>query len=351
MTRQAQPRSSSSTIRWQTFWDQARRSLAMSEVEVPDVAARRIVESAAGVEPSKFHTALNEQPTARAVSHFRQMLTRCCAGEPLQYVVGSWGFRSLDLMVDRRVLIPRPETEVVAGLAIQETQQRSSLHSDLQPPEASNHNPNGHPARSKPIQLKSPPVQPESPPVVVDLGTGSGAIALSVAQECPHAQVFATDISAAAIAVARANLAGLGRAAAQVTLLAGDWYDALPVALRGSVDVLVSNPPYVGNQEQLPEVVADWEPQVALRAGSIGDEHLVKIINEAPQWLRPDGVMVLEIAPHQVPNVTRQARQANFRVRTELDFAGRPRVLVATLSTSNTSDDYSPMSLNKQSSR
>ncbi len=142
-----------------------------------------------------------------------EMVARRAKGEPLQYVLGRWGFRTLDLMVDRRVLIPRPETEVVAGLAI-----------DALPTSG----------------------------VLVDLGTGSGAIALSAAAErWPDVEVWATDASAEALAVARANLAGLGRRGAVVRLVEGDWFVALPHELRGHVDVLVSNPPYVAATDPL----------------------------------------------------------------------------------------------------
>src|SRR5688500_3110506 len=121
------------------------------------------------------------------------MAERRLAGEPLQYVLGSWGFRTLDLFVDPRVLIPRPETEAVAGLAIEAL------------------------------------AAIDRPGLAADLGTGSGAIALAMAAErWPHVQVWATDLSADALAVARANLAALGRRGAVVRLVQGDWFGALP---------------------------------------------------------------------------------------------------------------------------
>src|SRR5206468_3011716 len=120
-------------------------------------------------------------------------------GEPLQYVLGHWGFRTLDLLVDPCVLIPRPETEVVAGAAIDELRRI-----------------NGRTA--------------------LDLGTGSGAIGLAIAVEVPSAQVWAVDRSPDALDVARANLAGIGRAGARVRLLESDWFAALPDELRGAVD-------------------------------------------------------------------------------------------------------------------
>jgi release factor glutamine methyltransferase len=222
-----------------------------------------------------------------------QMVGRRAEGEPLQYVLGRWGFRTLDLLVDARVLIPRPETEVVAGLAIDAL---------------------------------------EGPGVVVDLGTGSGAIALSVAAErWPHVEVWATDASADALAVARANLAGLGRRAAAVRLVEGDWYAALPDELRGRVDVLVSNPPYVAADELLPSEVADWEPHGALVSGPTGLEAIERIVAAAPQWLSADGTLVLEIGETQGDAVVELARAAGFgNAKIEPDLAGRDRALVAT---------------------
>ena len=175
------------------------------------------------------------------------MLAPARAGEPLQYVLGSWAFRRLDLMVDRRVLIPRPETEEVAGVAV-----------DL--------------ARC----VTAAPLH------CADLGTGSGAIGLSLAAELAthrprlDAEVWLTDVSTDALDVARANLAGLGRGAPTVRVAAGSWFDALPDDLRGRLDVVVANPPYVARRRsgRRRRSCATWEPHVRLFAGADGlDAH------------------------------------------------------------------------------
>jgi release factor glutamine methyltransferase len=262
-----------------------------------EVDARRIAEQAM-TEPWPF--GLAEPATPRARTYFEQMVARRAAGEPLQYVVGRWGFRGLDLFVDHRVLIPRPETEQVVEAALAEL------------------------ARL-----------PGSQPVIVDLGTGSGAIALSMAAEGKRGAVWATDSSADALAVAMANLAGLGgRAAARVRLAEGSWWSALPDGLRGEVALAVSNPPYVSSAEMasLPAEVAAWEPRSALEAGPTGLEDLAAIVVAAPDWLAPAGVLVVELAPHQTSAVERMARTAGFgEVDVRLDLAGQPRVLVARL--------------------
>ncbi len=226
---------------------------------------------------------------ARTAAEYDELVARRQGGEPLQYVVRRWGFRTLDLYVDPRVLIPRPETEVVAGLAI-----------DLVPEGG----------------------------IAVDLGTGSGAIALSLAVESDAEQVWATDASPDALAVARANLAGLGQPAQHVRIVEGDWFAALPPALKGAVDVVVSNPPYVAEGEELPGEVRDWEPTAALIAGPTGLEAIERIASEAPAWLRRGGALILEIAPHRV-DAARACVAAFADVTVHQDLTGRDRALCA----------------------
>lgn len=260
--------------------------------------ARRLVERASGNEGSEYLLALDEPARERSIPFFRGMLDRRAAGEPLQYVLGQWGFRKLDLFVDRRVLIPRPETEQVVEHALVE-------------------------ARRLPRPL-----------VAVDLGTGSGAIGLSLAVELDsEVEVWATDRSPDALAVARANLTGIGSFAAQrVRLVEGDWFAALPPVLRGRVGLVVSNPPYVAPTEELPPEVADWEPEGALIAGPTGLEAIARIVRGAPVWLARPGVVVVEIAPHQSEPASQLARDAGFTdVDVLPDLTGRLRALVARL--------------------
>jgi release factor glutamine methyltransferase len=284
------------TVSWRQLVSEATERLRRAGIDSPGIAARRIVERATGIDPADLHRALDEPATRRAVVHFDEMVERRRRGEPLQYVIGQWGFRTLDLHVDARVLIPRPETEVVAGLAIAEVEARAGSGREV---------------------------------VVADMGTGSGAIALSLAVECPRTRVYATDRSGKALAVARANLTGLGRAATRVSLHEGSWFDALPPTLRSSLDVVVSNPPYIADDEALPSVVADWEPPDALRAGPNGTEDIESLLDEAPRWLRPDGVLVIELAPHQAAAMAERARALGYDTVVSDDLTGRPRALVA----------------------
>lgn len=281
-----------SILTWRTLWAEAEAVLGSS------VEGRRIVERASGLDGPELVLHLDDPVPARAVPFAERMVARRASGEPLQYALGRWGFRRLDLLVDRRVLIPRPETEVVVGVALEE--------------------------------LKRVGGAGRCGPTVVDLGTGSGAIALSIAQEARGTQVWATDVSVDALAVARANLAGLGSAdAARVRLVEGRWFGALPPSLMGQVDVVVSNPPYVADSDVLPSEVADWEPRPALVAGPTGLEAIAEIVAGAPGWLARPGSLVVEIAPHQAGAVADSARQAGFsEVTVRPDLQGRLRVLV-----------------------
>ena len=284
-----------SALAWRALRAEGLDRLRGAGVDDPEQEVRWIIERVTGRSASEQVAALDAPATEREARFYDDMVGRRTTGEPLQYVLGRWGFRTLDLLVDRRVLIPRPETEVVAGHAIDAL---AAL---------------------------------DRPGVAVDLGTGSGAIALSLAAErWPHVEVWATDRSADALAVARANLAGLGRRASAVRLLEGSWYAALPLELRGRVDVIVSNPPYVAAADPLPAEVADWEPTSALVPGPTGLEDVEVIVRGAGEWLAPAGVLVVEIGEAQGAAVVALAEAAGFReAAVRPDLAGRDRALVA----------------------
>ena len=258
--------------------------------------ARWLVERVSDYSSTELIHHGSEQVSARSVAFFDALLARRCTGEPLQYVLGRWAFRTLELHLTSDVLIPRPETEHVAEFAIRAAKDVYAY------------------GRS---------------PIVVDLGTGSGAIGLSVAVEVKSAQIWATDVSPAALAVARANLAGLGRAALRVTLMEGSWFDALPKDLAGDIDVLVSNPPYVPLGAELPDDVRNHEPHLALFADDDGYAFVGALINGAPFWLRPGGTLVLEMGETQTARASEHAAAVGLIDREVIiDLAGRPRGIV-----------------------
>jgi len=261
--------------------------------------ARWLCEEASGYFGSEFHEVLDQAVTKRSVAHLDAMVARVRTGEPLQYVLGHWSFRELDLMVDPRVLIPRPETELIVDLA------KKAMSADA------------HGA------------------IAVDLGTGSGAIGLALAMELPRgsAEIWITDSSCDALEVASANLAGLGVRGNNVHVALGDWYEALPHVIRGRVALIVSNPPYIAaGDSEVEKIVSDYEPHGALFAGSTGLEDLTVIINGSREWLSPNGALVVEIGHRQGSEAKRLATEAGFvDVTIHQDLAGKDRFLTARL--------------------
>jgi len=281
-------RDTSDAVTWRTLLNETIEVLG----ERPQ--ARWICETACGLDGDEFLAELDEPATERMVAQLDAMVARYRAGEPLAYVMGHWSFRTIELMVDRRVLIPRPETEMVAGRALEL-------------------------ARGVADQRR-----------VVDLGTGSGAIGLSLAAELPimGTEVWLTDYSTDAVDVARANAIGLGRAAANVRVSHGSWFDALPVDVRGEIDVVVSNPPYIADGDaEVAESVLEYEPHTALFAGDDGLDDVRTIARDARDWLRSGGWLVMEIGYQQGEAVKALLERFGYAdVAITNDLTGRPRI-------------------------
>jgi release factor glutamine methyltransferase len=268
-----------------------------------------MLEEVSGMDAAEQVAEASSLATVRASAALSELVDRRLSGEPLQYVLGSWSFCGIDLLVDRRVLIPRPETEVVAQVAIAEVGQLGER-----------------------VGRPDPWSGALTSYAVVDLGTGSGALALALAFALPDAEVWATDVDGDSLTVARANIAGSGTPSARVRLAEGSWFDALPPELRGHLLLAVANPPYLAADELpgLPRDVADWEPVGALVSGPTGLEAFAAILEDATDWLAPNSTIVFEIAPHQAERVGELARAGGFpSVEVHRDLAGRDRVLVA----------------------
>jgi release factor glutamine methyltransferase len=280
---------SESTTSWRQLWNDTAGRVGRPQ-------ARWLCEVASGHDGEEFVEILDQPATQRGVAHLDTMLARLATGEPLQYVLGRWGFRHLDLMVDQRVLIPRPETETVVEVALRL-------------------------ARSLPAPIHC-----------ADLGTGSGAIGLSLAAELPidGVTVWMTDSSSDALEVARSNAAGIGRAATNVRVEHGHWFDALPADLVGRLAIVVSNPPYVADDDlELESIVREWEPATALFAGHDGLDDIRLLVAEAPRWLRPDGWLVIEIGSTHGKLVTELMDAAGFdNIAITLDLSGHDRVAI-----------------------
>jgi release factor glutamine methyltransferase len=266
--------------------------LGAAGVPTPDVDAELLFRHVLGWSRSELLLRGGEPLPPEAAARLEELGARRATREPLQLIVGSVGFRHLDLLVHPGVFIPRPETEVLAGEAI---------------------------AR----------VPPGS--VVVEPCTGTGAVACAVATEASPRLVVATDCSRAAVVLARENAARCG-CADVVDVLSGDLLDPVPTELRGAVDVLVSNPPYLTPEEFTaaePEV-RDWDPPEALVAGPSGTEVAARLISAAGQWLRPGGWLFLEVDPARAAAIAALAHGIGLvEVVIIPDLAGRPRVVAA----------------------
>ncbi|MFQ6091185.1 MAG: peptide chain release factor N(5)-glutamine methyltransferase [bacterium] len=198
----------------------------------------------------------------------QEALERRLSHTPIQYIVGSTQFLSCDLIVNEDVFIPRPETEILVEAVVKRLQVGWSG---------------------------------DTGPVVVDLGTGCGNIAISLAQAFPRARVYATDISERALSVAREN-GRLNDLAAHISFHLGNLFEPLgDFGLREGADAIVSNPPYIVTSEiaDLPPEVRDFEPQVALDGGEDGLDVLLRVVREAPVFLRRDGLLALEVGQGQ----------------------------------------------------
>ena len=234
-----------------------------------------------------------ERPlTAAEVNAYRKHVKKRLDGMPVQYITGETGFRELILNVSEAVLIPRPETEVLVQIALDRL-------ADL------------------------------TAPRVLDLGCGSGAIALAIAQEHPSAQITATDISPQALEVTQQN-AERNKIVDRLTLLCGDLFAPI-VAER--FDAILSNPPYACHDEiaSLAPEVRDHEPQQALDGGADGLDFYRRIAAEAPSFLTPTGFLCLEVGDTQASPVASLLKAAGFsQADAHPDLNDIPRVVLAT---------------------
>jgi release factor glutamine methyltransferase len=257
-------------------------ALAAVGVDSPRLDAELLLGEATGWDRARLATEPEAGVPAAAARQFGEMVRRRLRREPVAYILGRKGFRSIDLVVDRRVLIPRPETELLVELAL-----------ELEPRR------------------------------VLDVGTGSGAIALAIADELPDCEVVATDTSAAALEVARANAERLGLAD-RVELIEA----MLPVE-PGEFDLVLANLPYVAERDWLslqPEVTR-WEPRDALLAGPDGLDAYRAFI---PSLHASTAVVGLEVGEGQAEEVARMLRDVGLGdLETHRDLAGIERVVVA----------------------
>lgn len=240
-----------------------------------------------------------DQPVSSAdVAGFRALIKRRLQREPLHYITGVKEFWSLDFVVDPRVLIPRPETELLVELCVQ----KSTAFAE----------------------------KGVSPIRVLELGTGSGAVSVSLAKEVPAAMIIATDTSRGALEVARLNVSRHG-VSERVMLVQGNLW--APIKRVAGFHLVVSNPPYVrtGDLEDLPPEVRDHEPRSSLDGGINGMDLIERIIREAAEHLLPEGWLLVEMAPEQTDSALALIRETPGLLEASRikDFARRHRVVMA----------------------
>lgn len=242
-------------------------SVQLRDADVPNdlLDAQTLLAHALGQDRTYLIIHFNRQLSAELTAHYQALLARRATGEPLQYIVGKQEFYGLEFEVTPEVLIPRPETELLVEEVIR-------LAADL-------------------IQ-----------PLILDVGTGSGCIAVAVARELETAQLIATDISPAALAVARRN-AQRNEVEARIEFIESDLLRAVNPDLKA--DFFLSNPPYIAASEMptLQREVRDWEPRGALTDSADGLSFYRRLLVEAPGYLKPGGRLIFEMGYQQAETI------------------------------------------------
>lgn len=273
---------------------------AISSRGIPDarIEAEILLMHCLGTERADLYARLEEPLPPGKVTEFRQLVEQRLKRQPTAYVTGRCQFYGIELYIDERALIPRPETELLVESVLQFADRRFFM---------------------------------EEPLLIADVGTGSGAIAIALAQHLPRARLYATDISRGALDVARTNLHRHG-VEERVELLLGDMLEPIPVP----VDVIVANLPYVRDSDMaglIPEI-REFEPELALSAGPDGLDKIRLLMAQAKKKIRPQGLLSLEIGYGQGPAVM-QLAQSHFPgagLNLIPDLAGIDRVLTVRLS-------------------
>lgn len=268
-------------------------------IESPRLCAEILLAHALGCQRIQLYTRFEEAPADDALARYRALVKQAVGGHPIAYLTGSKEFFSLPFEVNADVLIPRPETEILVERTID-------------------------------LVRRTPDAQPD----ILDLGTGSGCIAVALARHLPQARVFASDVSPAAVAVARRN-AAKHAVAERIEFRCGSlfepWADTDGHAAPGAFDIIVSNPPYIATEgAPVDRNVRDFEPQVALFAGPDGLAVARPLLAAAPPRLKSGGHLLLEMAFDQAPAVRALLADAFWRdIVTYRDGPGHERVMHA----------------------
>lgn len=272
----------------QDIYNDIRTRLTRAGIDSPALAARILVREALGVDDAALIAGRAVTATPAQLDRLEAMVRRRLNGEPVSRILGRREFWGMDFTVTPAVLDPRPDTETLVAAVLETMRDR-------------------------------PPAR------ILDLGTGSGCIVISLLHAFPEATATAVDLSPDALAVARTNAGNLG-VAERLTLIQGSWFENV----TGRYDLIVSNPPYIPNPaiESLDREVRNHDPILALAGGDDGYDAYKTIIGGLKSFLNPDGLCYLEIGINQGENVARLVRESNLSLRRTIpDIAGIPRAV------------------------
>jgi release factor glutamine methyltransferase len=281
--------------------------LARKGVDSPRLQAELLLALVLGLPRLKLYLNFERVLTTEEQNRIGELVKRRGAREPLQHIIGSTSFCGLELLVNRHVLIPRPETEILAEIAWQFLDARtlSSMAGENQ---------HGETPRS---------------PVVLDIGTGSGCLAIAVATKCVAARIDATDLSPAALAIAGANAQRHG-VAERIRFYEGDLFADLKA--ENQFDLIISNPPYIPSTEieKLEPEVRNYDPEAALDGGEDGMKFYRRLASEAPPFLAPQGSFMAEFGDGQEKSLATIFTEQGWVVEQIIpDLSRKPRILVA----------------------
>ena len=270
--------------------------LAKKGVESPRLQIELLLAHALKIQRMQLYLNFERELTATELENLRELVKRRAQREPLQHIIGSTNFCGLDFSVNRQVLIPRPETELLAERAWKFLQQRGETNAN---------------------------------PTAMDFGTGSGCLAVSLAVKCPAAEIHAVDISAEALAMAREN-ATRHKVMERIRFYEGNGFGALDKPKK--FDLIVANPPYIASEEiaTLEPEVREYDPKIALDGGEDGLEFYRILALETAGWLRADGKIMLEFGEGQAEFICEIFQKQMWIVEAvEADYCQRLRFLIA----------------------
>jgi release factor glutamine methyltransferase len=268
-------------------------------IDNPRLCAETLLASQLNTSRIRLYLAFDQPLNQTDITNYRSLIRRRVNREPTQHITGIQEFRSLEFMVEPHVLIPRPETEILVEQVFSVCHDGTSVD--------------------------------ETPPAILDLGTGSGAIAVSLARELQGAAIWASDISREALTLARINSKKHG-VNDRIVFIQGDLFQ--PFSNNNlKLDIIVSNPPYVASEDydSLPPEVKDFEPRLALDGHQGGTFFIEKIITEAPAYLKPGGWVLIEMDPGQTSKALDMIQQIGRYIekRCVKDYGQKDRVVMA----------------------